>query len=66
MLAPVDSVPMDLEDSPPPSASEPPKKKLSKIMALPLPKMDADHNGTKTSKLTKKPIVMGKVQVTCS
>jgi len=57
------AVPMDIEDSPPASTCDPPKKKLSKIMALPLPKMDADHNGGKPAKNTKKPIVIDKVQV---
>lgn len=58
-------VPMDLEDSPPPSAQqqEPPKKKLSKIMALPLPKMDSEHNGAKPLRACAKPIVIDKVQV---
>ena len=58
-------VPMDLEDSPPPSAQqqEPPKKKLSKIMALPLPKMDSEHNGAKPLRSYTKPIVIDKVQV---
>ena len=56
---------MDLEDSPPPSAQqqEPPKKKLSKIMALPLPKMDSEHNGAKPLRSYTKPIVIDKVQV---
>ena len=56
---------MDLEDSPPHSAQqqEPPKKKLSKIMALPLPKMDSEHNGAKPLRPCAKPIVIDKVQV---
>jgi len=49
--------------SPPgPPSSEPPKNKLSKIRMLPLPKMDADQNGEKVAKKTKKPIVIDKVQ----
>jgi len=50
--------------SPPGPPSDPPKKtpKLSKIMMLPLPKMDSDQNGEKVTKKTKKPIVIDKVQ----
>jgi len=48
--------------SPPGPTSDPPKKKLSKIMMLPLPKMDSDQNGDKVTKKLKKPIVIDKVQ----
>ena len=47
----------------PPSQHSKPEKKLSKIMRLPLPKMDSDQNGDKANKKFKKPIVIDKVQV---
>ena len=58
---------MNLDRGPqsPPLTSEqqkPPEKKLSKIMSLPLPKLDTEQNGDKAAKKLKQPIVIDKVQ----
>lgn len=52
---------LDREAHSPPQQK--PEKKLSKIMSLPLPKMDSDQNGDKAAKMLKKPVVIDKVQV---
>ena len=51
--------------SPPVLSAEPPKKekKVSKIMRLPLPKIDSEENGEKSAKKTIKPSVIDKIPV---
>lgn len=54
---------MNLDRGPQSPPVQKPEKKLSKIMRLPLPKLDTEQNGDKANKKFKKPIVIDKVQV---
>ena len=52
---------MNLDRGPQSPPQKPPENKRSKIMSLPLPKIDADQNGDKMKKL-RQPTVIDKVQ----
>ena len=53
---------MNLDRGPQSPPQKPPENRRSKIMSLPLPKIDADQNGDKVGKKLKQPIVIDKVQ----
>ena len=53
---------MNLDRGPQSPPQKPPENRRSKIMSLPLPKIDADQNGDKAGKKLKQPIVIDKVQ----
>ena len=53
---------MNLDRGPQSPPQKPPENKRSKIMSLPLPKIDADQNGDKVGKKMRQPIVIDKVQ----
>ena len=52
---------MNLDRGPQSPPQKPPENKRSKIMSLPLPKIDAEQNGDKVKKM-RQPIVIDKVQ----
>ena len=52
---------LNLDRGPQSPPQKPPENKRSKIMSLPLPKIDADQNGDKMKKL-RQPTVIDKVQ----